>query len=131
MSRLLIVTLTLALLFARPAPSPLQAQEKPATEKEKIEALIKHIEDLKGAKFVRNGRDYDAKTAARFLRGKWEANESRIRTAKDFVEKVASISSTTGKPYQIRLENGKEVKSRDYLLAELQKLEKAGGKREP
>jgi hypothetical protein len=101
-----------------------QAAEKPKTEKQKIEALIKHVEELKDAKFVRNDTEYDAKTAARFLRGKWEANEDEIKTAKDFVEKAASVSSTTGKPYLIRFKEGKEVKSGEYLLDELKKLEK-------
>ena len=109
-----------------------RADEKPATEKQKIEALLKHVEDMRDAKFVRNAREYDAKTAARFLRGKWEANEAEIKTAKDFIEKAASVSSTTGRPYLIRFKGGKEMKSGDYLLAELVKLERsAGGKRVP
>lgn len=101
------------------------AQEMPAAEKEKVEALIKHLEGLKDAKFVRNDVEYDAQTAAKFVRGKWEANAAGIKTAKDFVEKAASVSSTTGKPYLIRFKDGKEVKSRDYLLAELEKLQKS------
>jgi hypothetical protein len=105
-------------------PLVAQAAEKPKTEKQKIEALIKHVEELTDAKFVRNDSEYDAKTAARFLRGKWEANEDEIKTAKDFVEKAGSVSSTTGKPYLIRFKEGKEVKSGEYLLDELKKLEK-------
>ena len=71
--------------------------------------------------------EYDAATAAKFVRGKWEASAAEIKTAKDFIEKAASISSTTGKPYLIRFKEGKEVKSRDYLLAELEKLEMRAG----
>jgi hypothetical protein len=123
------VGLALVLLATR---IPAQAQEKPTTEKQKIEALIKHVEEMKGAKFVRNGTEYDAKSAAKFLRGKWEANAATIKTAKDFIEKVASVSSTTGKPYLIRPQGGQEMKSGEYLLAELKKLEKpAEGKRSP
>lgn len=106
-------------------------QEK-LTEKQKIEALIKHVEQIKDAKFVRNDTEYDAKTAATFLRRKWEANERDVKTAKDFIEKVASVSSTTGKPYMIRLKDGKEMKSGEYLLGELKKLEKSPqGKESP
>jgi Family of unknown function (DUF5329) len=94
----------------------------PQTEPEKIEALIRHVEGLVDAKFVRNGVEYDAKTAGQFLRGKWKAQESSIKTAKDFIEQVASQSSTTGKPYLIKLPN-KEWKSSEYLAAELKKLE--------
>lgn len=99
------------------------AQKKPESEKEKIETLIQHVEGLKDAKFVRNDREYDAKTAAKFLRTKWDMSGAEIKTAKDFIEKVAAVSSTTGKEYVIRFGNGKEVKSRDYLIAELKKLD--------
>jgi hypothetical protein len=109
-----------AVLFAL---TPIGADEKPTTEKQKIEALIKHVEGLKDAVFVRNDKEYDAKTAAKFLRGKWDSNKSDIKTAKDFIEKAASVSSTTGKPYLIRRKGGKETKSGDFLRAELKKLE--------
>lgn len=100
------------------------ADEKPATEKQKIEALIKNIEGLKDAKFVRNDREYDAQAAGKFLRGKWSANESDIKSAVQFIDKAASVSSTTGKPYKIRFKDGKEIKTGDYLRAELKKLDK-------
>ncbi len=110
------------LLFA--FASPVRADEKKElTEKQKIEALIKHIEEMKDAKFVRNDSEYDAKTAARFLRGKWEANDRKVKTAQDFIEKIASISSTTEKPYLIRLKDGKEIKTSEYLPTVLKKLQ--------
>ena len=58
-------------------------------------------------------------------RRKWEVNESSAKTARDFIEKVASISGTSGKPYLIRLKDGKEIPSREFLAAELQKIETA------
>jgi hypothetical protein len=94
-------------------------------DRQKIEGLIKHIEGLKDAKFVRNDTEYDAKTAATFLRRKWQ-RDSSVKTAADFVDKVASVSSTSGKPYLIRFKDGKETKSGDYLRAELKKLDKPG-----
>jgi hypothetical protein len=124
MTRYLPIVIGLT-LFLAPARVPVQAQEKPTTEKKKIEALIKHVEQLKDVKFVRNSKEYDPKTAAKFLRGKWQANEAEIKTAKDFIDKVATISSTTGKPYLIRLKDGKDTKSAEYLLGELKKLEKS------
>ncbi|HYH69382.1 MAG TPA: DUF5329 family protein [Urbifossiella sp.] len=124
MARILTAGGGLALALAV-ALNPARAQETGKTEKQKIEALIKHVEGLDGAKFVRNDKEYDAKSAARFLRGKWEADEAGIKTAKDFVDKAASVSSSSGKAYLIRLKDGKEVKSGEYLLAELKKLEKA------
>ena len=95
----------------------------PEPEKQKIEALINRVSGLKGAKFIRNGREYDVNTAVRFLRGKWKANDKAVRSARDFVDKVASVSGTSGKPYQIRFQDGREITSRNFLLTELKKLE--------
>jgi hypothetical protein len=100
-----------------------QAQTLPNSEKQKIEALIKQVANLKDAKFVRNGSTYNADSAATFLRRKWGANESEVKTARDFIDKVASFSGTSGKPYLIRFKDGGEIKSRDFLLAQLKKLE--------
>src|SRR4051812_34506232 len=98
------------------------AEEK--TEKQKIEALIKHIDELKDAKFIRNGAEHDAKAAAKFMRVKWERADSEIKTARDFIDKLATTSSTSGKPYLIRLKDGKDQKLGEYLTAELKKIEK-------
>jgi hypothetical protein len=111
------------LCFAMLLTSVLAAQTAPGLEKQKIEALIKQVGDLKDAKFVRNGSTHDVSAAVRFLRGKWEANDADVKTARDFIDKVASASGTTGKPYLIRFKDGREIKSRDFLLAELKKLE--------
>jgi hypothetical protein len=103
-------------------PPAAAAEPKPASEEGRIEALIKHVEGLEGATFVRNGSPYDAKTAARFLRAKRDAKKDEIKTAAEFIEKVASTSSTSGKPYLIRFKDGRETKSSDYLKAQLKKL---------
>ena len=123
MTRLKTIVGALLVLLSTVASPWIRAAEKPLSETDKIEALIKHIEGLKDAKFIRNDSDYDAKTAARFLRGKWRANEKQIKTATDFIDKAASVSSTSGKPYVIRLKGEKEVKCGDYLKEELKKIE--------
>ena len=92
-------------------------------EKKKIEALIERVGQLKDVKIIRNGWSYEPATAARFLRGKWVANDAEIKTARDFIDKVASISGTSGKPYLIRFKDGRELPSREFLLAELRTIE--------
>lgn len=100
------------------------AQENSAlTEPTKIERLINHIESLQDAKFIRNGTAYDAKTAGQFLKAKWQSQQSEIKTAQDFIAKIASKSSTTGQPYLIKHADGREVQSGEYLTGELRKLE--------
>jgi hypothetical protein len=92
-----------------------------AYEKSRIEALISHIENLKDAQFIRNGESYDSKNAAKFLRGKWEAKAKEIKTAEDFIDKAATVSGTTGKPYLIKFNDGREVKCGEYLKEQLKK----------
>jgi|SRR5688572_11338178 len=111
------------LFFGMLLPPAFASQTVPAAERLKIESLIKQVGGLKNAKFIRNGSTYEVATAVRFLRSKWDANADDVKTARDFIDKVASISGTSGKPYLIRFNDGREIRSRDYLLAELQKLE--------
>jgi hypothetical protein len=123
MGRNLVLVLVVGLLAFAVFPHFSSAQSAPAAEKQKIEALIKQVSELKDAKFVRNGSIYEPPTAVRFLRRKWEANDAQVTTARDFIDKVASVSGTSGKSYLIRFKDGRELKSRDFLLAELKKLE--------
>jgi hypothetical protein len=96
----------------------------PPSERQKIEAIIQYVGAMNDTKFVRNGSAYDAKTAALFLRRKWGANDAEVKTARDFIDKVASVSGTSGKPYMMRFKDGSEVKSRDFLMAVLDTIEK-------
>lgn len=107
-------------------PSVVDAQSLPPSEKQKIESLINVVAQANDVKFVRNGSEYTSSNAATFLRRKWEANASEVKSARDFVGKVASFSGTSGKPYLIRFKDGRELKAHDYLLAELKKIESGG-----
>ncbi|MSR31289.1 MAG: hypothetical protein EXR99_07275 [Gemmataceae bacterium] len=96
----------------------------PPEEKKKIEALIEVVEKLPGAKMLRNGAEYDAKTAGRFLRGKWDSSKKQIKSVQDFLDKAATVSSTSGKPYEILFGNGKKVTAKEFFLEELERLKK-------
>jgi hypothetical protein len=117
-SKIILQILCLLCLFGTlPA-----AETAPPAEKTKIEALISHIQRLENATFIRNGSDYSAANAAKFLRAKWGQNDKDVKTAADFIAKVASASGTTGKAYMIRFKDGKETPCGDYLTAQLKKL---------
>jgi hypothetical protein len=116
------IFITLLLLYSA-VPNSGFAQSAPALEKQKIDILIKEVGELRNAQFVRNGWTYGVATAVRFLKGKWEANDAEVKSARDFIDKVGSASGTSGQPYLIRFNDGREVKSRDFLLAELIKIE--------
>ena len=98
------------------------ADPLPVVERQKIEALIHIIQKLPDAVFIRNGKSYDAATAAKFLRGKWRDRADEVRSAEQFIERVATRSSTTGQPYLVRYKDGREVAAAVLLRAELRKL---------
>jgi hypothetical protein len=123
MTRLLRTGVVCYVLLCLAVVSHVSAADLPVSERQKIEALIQQIEHVSDAVFIRNNKTYTAKTAALFLRGKWEATLEDITTAQDFIVKVASVSSTSGQPYRIRFNDGREVPSGEYLGTALKKLE--------
>lgn len=114
----------LCMLFTLLMPTKAACAEE-MTEQSKIEALIQSVESMSDATFVRNGSEYNAKNAAKFLRGKWDAQRKDIHTVNDFIDKVATRSSTTGQPYLIRSKGAAETPCADFLKAQLKKIETA------
>jgi hypothetical protein len=114
----------LALALALAVAPCVSANEADAADREQraIEALIDSVARLTDATFVRNGEPYPASSAARFLREKWRSRRSEVRSAEEFIDRVASFSSTTGKPYLIRFADGRETPSAEYLRATLAAL---------
>jgi hypothetical protein len=105
---------------------PLQAaaEEWRIEEAGRIDALIAAVERMADAAFIRNGLTYDSTVAAEFLRRKWRAQADRVGSAEDFIEKVASFSSTSGRPYLIRFGDGRVFPCSVFLRAELAKLQR-------
>jgi hypothetical protein len=101
-----------------PAPAP-----APTPEAAKIEALIQAVASLQGATFVRNGSEHTPKEAADHLRLKWKNAGGRVKTAPDFIKYCASGSSLSGRPYEIRLKDGRTILARDWFWTELKRLE--------
>lgn len=102
------------------------------SEEEKISLLIEKVK-LSKVIFIRNGEEHSSFEASEHLQMKYKnATKSffgfgrkKKVTAKDFIEKIASKSSVTGRPYQIRLPSGELVKSEDWLKATLKEIEKS------
>jgi hypothetical protein len=101
-------------------------------EARKIESLLSNVEKLE-AVFIRNGKEYPPKEAADHLRSKLKAAQNSIFapskdkwTAKLFIEKVASKSSSSGKPYQIKFADGKIVNAGEWLTQKLKDIEASG-----
>jgi hypothetical protein len=102
------------------------AQSAPsAAEMARIERLLVMIGSRRDMRLVRNGTEHDTDTAVSFLRGKLKHFGSDIKTAEEFIERLASKSSTTGQLYWVKLSDGREIPAGDFLRIELARLDKA------
>jgi hypothetical protein len=95
-------------------------------ESDKIQYLISSVENLDGAKFIRNGSEHSPKDAASHLRMKLQKAGSRVKTADDFIKLCASQSYLSGEPYTIRFADGRTVKTSDYFRELLKKYVSQG-----
>jgi hypothetical protein len=96
-----------------------------AREKKRIEHLLQTVESLKGAAFIRNGTEYDARDAGRHLRMKLKLAGDRVKTAEDFIEVCASRSSLSSEAYQIRLPDGTITETAPFFRAKLREFDDA------
>lgn len=113
MKKILVAAFVILALFS----GTLNAQDN--IEKKKIEFLISSVENLKDAKFIRNGSEYNGQEAAKHLRMKLRRAGDHVQTADDFIRLCASKSYTSGKPYMIRLPDGNAIKSEKYFREKL------------
>jgi hypothetical protein len=116
----LVTVLLLLLLFN---PGVLGAKD--AREEKRIEHLLQTVEALKGAAFIRNGTEYDAKDAGKHLRLKLKLAGDRVKTAEDFIETCASRSSFSGDAYKIRLPDGTTTETAPFFRAKLREFDEA------
>ncbi len=95
-----------------------------AIEAARIERLIQYIAAQRQLKFVRNGTAYSCTEAARFLRGKFDKMGEHVSTAAQFIEQIASHSSTSGQAYLIRFADGRTVTAAQFLGDELGRMDR-------
>ena len=117
MHRRALVGAALALVAWRAQASP------SAVEAARIEHLIQYVGSQSQVKFVRNGTAYSGKEAARFLRAKFDKMGEHVSTAQQFIEQIATGSSTSGQAYLIRFGDGRTVTAAQFLSAELKRMD--------
>lgn len=83
-----------------------------------IQYLLESIGQSECA-FIRNGKAHDAAEAESHLRMKYGRARSRINSSEKFIERIASESSRSGKPYLIECPDAESRRSRDWLLERL------------
>jgi len=93
-------------------------------EQARIERLLRYVEVQKRATFLRNGKAYSCREAALFLRAKYAKMGEHVTTAAQFIEQIASRSSTTGEAYKMRLADGRTVTAAKALGDELVRMDR-------
>ena len=116
--------LLFAVLLCGVLVAGIHADAAAASEAQKIEYLIRSVEQMSNAKFIRNGDAYDAKAAADHLRLKLRTAGSHCKTAEDFIRRCASKSSLSGEPYQIRFADGRVMTSEAFLRQKLKQFDR-------
>ncbi|HMN76259.1 MAG TPA: DUF5329 family protein [Burkholderiaceae bacterium] len=114
--RLPAVLLLAAAALARAAPDEMEAA--------RIERLIHYVETRKNLVFVRNGKDHSARDAALFLRAKYAKMGAHVTTAAQFIDQIATRSSTTGEIYNVRLADGRLMPAGKLLREELARIDR-------
>jgi len=102
---------------AAPLPQPARAE---------VDALLNRLQ-TSGCEFNRNGSWYAGAEAKAHLLKKLDYLEGKdmVQTAEQFIERGASGSSMSGKPYLVRCAGKAPVESAQWLKAELQQVRAA------
>jgi len=95
---------------ATPAPAPPRAEDVTAV----VEYLLARIAGS-GLTFIRNGSEHTAAEAAAHIRDKYEHFKREIKTPEDFIDKAATKSMLSGKPYLVKLPDGTTRPAADWL----------------
>ena len=114
------ISITFLLSFLSFSPQASVSEEKI------IQALLKRVENSK-AIFIRNGSEHTSVEARKHLEFKmnqarsmfWFFGPKSKMSAIDFIKKIATKSSSSGKPYQVRLPSGETMFTGDWLKNEL------------
>jgi hypothetical protein len=121
-STLLVIFFPLDMAFGEPNGG--------LSKEKKIDHLIAAVANSQ-ATFLRNGDEHPAKKASAHLKFKysraknmfWFFGPSKAISAREFIEKICTKSSSTGRPYQIRLSDKTVVPLGAWLTKELIKIE--------
>jgi hypothetical protein len=94
------------------APAPLRAE----TMDNEIDYLLDTVA-ASNCTFIRNGKEYDADDARDHLQSKRRRGKRYFDSTEEFIERLASKSSMSGKPYQIRCGDDAAVPAGEWFTA--------------
>lgn len=99
---------------------PVARAEPPASVQIEVNFLLGYLEGSR-CEFYRNGTWHDSKAAQAHLRGKYRylVASNLVNTTEQFIERAATESSLSGRPYEVRCNGGATVTSSQWLRDEL------------
>ena len=96
----------------------------PAYERARINYLLERV-SKSPYNFIRNNGRYSGKRGAVHLKWKYYFRGGRsVKTAEEFIDRVATFSKRSGDPYLMEFPTRKRYPLRDLLLRELRELDK-------
>lgn len=123
-NRYLLATLAAGLLLTTAAAEP---DDMAAAE---IDALLTTV-GSSDCVFIRNGRRYDADTAEQHLRLKLRRGKRYVTSTETFIERLASKSSMSRKPYFIQCPGEEQVPSGEWLRQKLEQQRESAPEERP
>ena len=94
-----------------------------ATAEQEVDYLITFVADS-GCAFYRNDNFHESVDAADHLRNKYQRGKGWVNSAEQFIDRIASESSFSGKPYRVICE-GLEMTSGHWLHQALEQHRRA------
>ena len=91
----------------------------PAEQVAEVEHLISYLQES-DCRMVRNGKSYSGQDGANHVRRKYGHFRGRISRTEDFITYSATKSTMSGKYYEVECPGEQPIRSRDWLLNELQ-----------
>jgi len=112
-----VSTLVRALLLAALLVPPATYADAGANMDEELDYLLATVGES-DCTFIRNGKAHDAAAAREHLALKRRRGKKYFSTAEEFIDRLASSSSWTGKPYHIRC-GDEDSLAKDWFAARL------------
>ena len=91
------------------------------SQKPEVEHLLLFVKTTECA-FERNGNKYNGERASKHIKRKYKHFKDQITTTEEFIEYSGTKSTISGNFYLVYCDESNPVKSRDWLLEELNKF---------
>ena len=107
--------------LATAAPSRADISAVTAAE---LDGLLQQVQ-ISDCVFIRNNSEHDAEDAADHLRLKLKRGKKYVGNTEQFIDRLASKSSWTGKPYTVRCPSEEERAASEWLYELLETVRSA------